>query len=126
MRWRTEHGTAGHDVRRGVLQGREGRRHPPHYERHPLSTGPYRFERHVIGTGLTLVRDPRCKGDRVRTALPDRIEVTERVAAADVDARLLAGTADADPTGASVPATTTIAVRADRPADIAAAGAPRA
>ncbi len=77
-----------------------------HYERHPLSTGPYRFERHVVGTGFTLVRNPHWKADPVRTALPDRIEVTERVAAADVDARLLAGTADADPTGAGVqPAT---------------------
>jgi peptide/nickel transport system substrate-binding protein len=72
------------------------------YERHPLSTGPYRFERHVVGQGFTLVRNPRWGQDPNRAALPDRIEVTEKVAAADVDARLLAGTADADLTGAGV------------------------
>jgi peptide/nickel transport system substrate-binding protein len=72
------------------------------YERHPLSTGPYRFQRHVVGKGFTLVRNPRWTHDPVRAALPDRIEVTEKVAAADVDARLLAGTADADPAGAGV------------------------
>lgn len=76
------------------------------YERHPLSTGPYRFDRHDVGSGFILVRNPRWKDDGIRTALPDRIEVTERVAAADVDARLLAGTADLDPTGVGVrPAT---------------------
>lgn len=72
------------------------------YEEHPVSTGPYRFERHVVGKDFTLVRNPRWKQDPNRAALPDRIEVTERVAAADVDARLLAGTADADLTGAGV------------------------
>lgn len=78
------------------------------YERHPVSTGPYRFARHDVGTGFTLVRNPRWKDDPNRAALPDRIEVTEKVAAADVDARLLAGTADADLTGAGVlPATRT-------------------
>jgi peptide/nickel transport system substrate-binding protein len=73
-----------------------------HYERHPLATGPYRFERHVVGSGFTLVRNPKWKRDPNRAALPDRIEVTEKVPAADVDARLLAGTADADLTGAGV------------------------
>jgi peptide/nickel transport system substrate-binding protein len=72
------------------------------YERHPLSTGPYRFARHTVGSGFTLVRNPHWKDDPNRAALPDRIEVTEKVPAADVDARLLAGTADADPTGAGV------------------------
>jgi peptide/nickel transport system substrate-binding protein len=72
------------------------------YERHPLSTGPYRFARNDIGAGFTLVRNPHWSDDPNRAALPDRIEVTERVAAADVDARLLAGTADADLTGAGV------------------------
>ncbi len=72
------------------------------YERHPLSTGPYRFERHSIGRSFTLVRNPRWRDDPVRRALPDRIEVTERVPAADVDTRLLAGTADADLAGAGV------------------------
>jgi peptide/nickel transport system substrate-binding protein len=73
-----------------------------HYERHPVSTGPYRFARHDVGTGFTLVRNPRWKQDPNRAALPDRIEVTERVAAADVDVRLLAGDADADLAGAGV------------------------
>jgi peptide/nickel transport system substrate-binding protein len=72
------------------------------YERHPASTGPYRFARNVIGSGFTLVRNPHWSQDPNRRALPDRIEVTERVAAADIDARLLAGTADADLTGAGV------------------------
>ena len=72
------------------------------YERHPVSTGPYRFARHDVGTGFTLVRNPEWRQDPNRAALPDRIEVTERVAAADVDARLLAGIADADLAGAGV------------------------
>ncbi|MCO5974887.1 ABC transporter substrate-binding protein [Actinoallomurus soli] len=76
------------------------------YEQHPLSTGPYRFERHDIGTGFTLVRNPHWHDDPNRTALPDRIEVTERVAAADLDARLGSGRLDADLAGAGVqPAT---------------------
>ncbi|MCO6007784.1 ABC transporter substrate-binding protein [Actinoallomurus purpureus] len=76
------------------------------YEKHPLSTGPYRFARHDVGTGFTLVRNPRWRDDPNRAALPDRIEVTERVAAADIDARLRAGTLDADLAGAGVqPAT---------------------
>ncbi|GAA4633641.1 ABC transporter substrate-binding protein [Actinoallomurus vinaceus] len=72
------------------------------YERHPLSTGPYRFARHDVGTGFTLVRNPHWRDDPNRAALPDRIEVTERVAAADLDARLLAGDLDADLAGAGV------------------------
>ena len=72
------------------------------YERHPVSTGPYRFQRHVVGEGFTLVRNREWSHDPNRTALPDRIEVTEKVPAADVDARLLAGTADADLAGAGV------------------------
>lgn len=72
------------------------------YERHPLSTGPYRFLRHDAGRDFTLVRNPHWHDDPNRAALPDRIEVTERVAAADVDSRLLAGTADADLAGAGV------------------------
>ncbi|MFL6052961.1 MAG: ABC transporter substrate-binding protein [Actinoallomurus sp.] len=78
------------------------------YEKHPLSTGPYRFARHDVGTGFTLVRNPRWHDDPNRAALPDRIEVTERVAAADLDARLRAGSLDADLAGAGVqPATRT-------------------
>jgi peptide/nickel transport system substrate-binding protein len=73
-----------------------------HYEKHPVSTGPYRFARHDVGKGFTLVRNPEWKQDPNRAALPDRIEVTERIAAADVDTRLLAGSADADLAGAGV------------------------
>ncbi|GAA0369539.1 ABC transporter substrate-binding protein [Actinoallomurus spadix] len=93
------------------------------YEKHPLSTGPYRFARHDVGTGLTLVRNPRWHDDPNRTALPDRIEVTERVAAADLDARLGTGSLDADLAGAGVLPTTrttilgapTAKARADNP-----------
>lgn len=73
-----------------------------HYEEHPVSTGPYRFARHDVGTGFTLVRNPQWREDPNRAALPDRVEVTERVATADLDARLLAGGADADLSGAGV------------------------
>src|SRR3954454_4751767 len=73
-----------------------------HYEKHPVSTGPYRFARHDVGAGFTLVRNAQWRHDPNRAALPDRIEVTERIAAADVDARLLAGDADADLGGAGV------------------------
>ncbi|WP_433188931.1 ABC transporter substrate-binding protein [Actinoallomurus sp. CA-150999] len=72
------------------------------YEKHPLSTGPYRFARHDVGTGFTLVRNPHWRDDPNRAALPDRIEVTERVAAADLDSRLRAGSLDADLAGAGV------------------------
>lgn len=82
------------------------------YERHPLSTGPYRFARNDLGSGFTLVRNPHWSQDPNRAALPDRIEVTERVAAADVDARLLAGTAGADLTGAGVLPKTRVSVLA--------------
>ena len=93
------------------------------YEKHPLSTGPYRFARHTVGTGFTLVRNPEWRKDPNRAALPDRVEVTERVPAADVDARLLDGSADADLTGAGVLprtrarilASATLKARADDP-----------
>ncbi|MEV5749288.1 ABC transporter substrate-binding protein [Actinoallomurus sp. NPDC052308] len=78
------------------------------YEKHPMSTGPYQFARHDVGKGFTLVRNPHWHDDPNRAALPDRIEVTEKVAAADLDARLGSGALDADLAGAGVqPATRT-------------------
>lgn len=71
------------------------------YERHPLSTGPYMFASHQVGTGLTLVPNPH--GQPAGTG---RIVVTERVAPADLDSRLLAGTLDADLAGTGLAAGT--------------------
>ncbi|MEV4944967.1 ABC transporter substrate-binding protein [Streptomyces sp. NPDC053755] len=66
------------------------------YGEKPVSSGPYRFDSYVPGKSLTLVRndhwDPAT--DPLRKALPDKVELTISGNAEEVDARLIAGTAD--------------------------------
>ncbi|HSV68292.1 MAG TPA: ABC transporter substrate-binding protein [Mycobacteriales bacterium] len=77
------------------------------YGSRPVSSGPYRFAAPFQpGTGgtLVLVRNPAWdrRTDPIRAALPDRVELDTGLAAADRDARLLAGSADLDVTGAGL------------------------
>ncbi len=74
------------------------------YLTHPMSTGPYKFESYEPGKQLSLVKntswDPATDSNRQQVA--DRIEVTFKVDANDMDSRLLAGTADIDIAGTGV------------------------
>ncbi len=74
------------------------------YQEKPLSTGPYKFESHSIGKSLALVRNPNWDKatDPMRKPTVDRIELQMKVDAADIDQRLLAGTADIDLGGTGV------------------------
>jgi peptide/nickel transport system substrate-binding protein len=96
------------------------------YGARPVSSGPYRFAGSYPGSGtVVLVRNPAWsrQTDRTRTALPDRVELATGLSPAERDARLLAGTADADVTGAGlqpgsirrVLADPALAARADNP-----------
>src|SRR5436190_1118462 len=74
------------------------------YKEHPVSSGPYKFETNNLGKNFTLVRndqwDPAT--DPNRKALPDRIEVSLKVNADDIDNRLLSGDLDVDVAGTGV------------------------
>jgi peptide/nickel transport system substrate-binding protein len=104
------------------------------YGAHPVSSGPYRFAAPVTaaslaasGGTLTLVRNPAWSRatDAVRTALPDRVELTLGLPPAERDARLVDGRADLDVTGAGMQpeaaanalSDTTLAARVDNPAN---------
>ena len=78
------------------------------YEEHPVSSGPYMFENHSVGKSFVLVRNPNWDPatDPNRKQLVDRIEAQLKVDAADIDQRLLAGTADVDLAGTGVQAQT--------------------
>ncbi|GIF25211.1 peptide/nickel transport system substrate-binding protein [Actinoplanes tereljensis] len=64
----------------------------------PASSGPYKFESIQPGKGATLVRNTNwdASTDPNRKALPDKITLTITTNAEDMDARLIAGTADMD------------------------------
>jgi peptide/nickel transport system substrate-binding protein len=64
----------------------------------PASSGPYKFESVQPGKGATLVRNTNwdASTDPNRKALPDKIVLTITTNANDMDARLIAGTADLD------------------------------
>jgi peptide/nickel transport system substrate-binding protein len=66
------------------------------YNFHPVSSGPYKFEKYVPGKSLTLVRNPQWDPatDQVNKALPDRIEETMGLDLVDIDNRILANTGD--------------------------------
>ncbi|MGI5243873.1 ABC transporter substrate-binding protein [Dactylosporangium sp. CA-139066] len=68
------------------------------YGDRPVSSGPYKFQSYDAGRKAVLVRNDKWDPatDTVRKALPDQIELTIGVAAADIDNQLLAGTADID------------------------------
>ncbi|MDH6579845.1 ABC transporter substrate-binding protein [Kitasatospora sp. MAP5-34] len=68
------------------------------YGDHPVSSGPYKFQTIQPGKSYTLVRNPNWdpSTDPFRKALPDQVDLTVTTNADDMDARLLAGTADLD------------------------------
>jgi peptide/nickel transport system substrate-binding protein len=68
------------------------------YALKPASSGPYMFESINPDTGATLVKNPNWdpSTDTVRKQLPDKIVLTITTNADDMDARLIAGTADLD------------------------------
>jgi peptide/nickel transport system substrate-binding protein len=78
------------------------------YAQHVLSTGPYKIDSYEIGKSLKLSRNPNWNAadDPNRRQLVDRIEVTLKVDAQDVDNRLTAGDADLDLQGTGVQAAT--------------------
>jgi peptide/nickel transport system substrate-binding protein len=68
------------------------------YANNPASSGPYKFESINPDTGATLVKNPNWDPatDPNRKQLPDKIVLTITTNADDMDARLIAGTADLD------------------------------
>ncbi|MEU4562532.1 ABC transporter substrate-binding protein [Actinoplanes sp. NPDC023936] len=70
------------------------------YNAAPASSGPYMFKEGSIqpGKGAAWVRNPNWDPatDTIRKALPDAINLTITTNAEDMDARLIAGTADLD------------------------------
>jgi peptide/nickel transport system substrate-binding protein len=76
------------------------------YKEHVFSSGPYKFESNELGKRFTLVRnenyDPATDPDSGRLALPDKIEVSVKVNADDVDNRLISGDLDVDILGTGV------------------------
>uniref|UniRef100_UPI0035AC09CB ABC transporter substrate-binding protein n=1 Tax=Streptomyces coelicoflavus TaxID=285562 RepID=UPI0035AC09CB len=71
------------------------------YELRPFSSGPYKFESYDPHRELVLVRNEHWneESDRIRSALPDRIEVTFVSDANDLDKGLLSGKFDLDLNG---------------------------
>ncbi len=78
------------------------------YKEKVLSSGPYKFESNELGKKFTLVRnenyDPASDPDSGRKALPDKIEVSLKVNADDIDNRLMSGDLDLDVGGTGVQA----------------------
>lgn len=66
------------------------------YKNKPVSTGPYKIETYTATKSVSLVRNPSWHPDGIRTALPDRIQVTIGPDANAVDQALLGGQADLD------------------------------
>ena len=69
------------------------------YRNRPISTGPYKVESYTSSKSVSLVRNPSWQSDGIRTALPDRIQVSFGTDSANVDAQLLAGQADLNASG---------------------------
>lgn len=79
------------------------------YGGHPVSSGPYLIGTVDPETGIVLRRNPQWdpRTDHVRTALPDEVVLRSGLSGVARDQALLAGSADADLSGAGVqPATT--------------------
>ena len=74
------------------------------YQFHVVSSGPYKVEKYQPGKLLTLVRNTawKAESDPNRKALPDKIVLTEGLDPDDMDARLLAGSADLEIEGTGV------------------------
>ncbi|HEY9472816.1 MAG TPA: ABC transporter substrate-binding protein [Mycobacteriales bacterium] len=73
------------------------------YGAHPVSSGPYRIEK-ATPSLVTFGRNRAwsLQTDSVRSALPDRVEVTVGTAPDERDRQILDGTADADLTGSGL------------------------
>jgi peptide/nickel transport system substrate-binding protein len=78
------------------------------YQQHVISSGPYKFDQNKLGGDFNLVRnenwDPAT--DPNRKALPDGFEVSQKVDASDIDARLLDGSLDLHVEGTGVTSAT--------------------
>jgi peptide/nickel transport system substrate-binding protein len=76
------------------------------YQEHPMSSGSYKFESYQVGQKFALVKnenwDPET--DPLRKQLVDRIEVTLKVDANDIDNRLLSDAVEVDLGGTGVQA----------------------
>ncbi|HEX6500194.1 MAG TPA: ABC transporter substrate-binding protein [Micromonosporaceae bacterium] len=68
------------------------------YADHPISSGPYKFEKIDPGKEVVLVRNPNWDPatDKVRKALPDKIDLRLGVDANEIDNELMDGTLDID------------------------------
>jgi peptide/nickel transport system substrate-binding protein len=74
------------------------------YLLHPVSSGPYMFEKYDVGKSLTLVKNTNWSADSdpIRKQLVDRIEVAIKVSADDRDNRLINNQVDIDAAGTGV------------------------
>lgn len=61
------------------------------YGKAPVCSGPYRLGRHDPGRRLLLVRNPYWTDDPLRSALPDRVDVTIGIGRDEVDAGVIDG-----------------------------------
>jgi peptide/nickel transport system substrate-binding protein len=74
------------------------------YEKHIVSSGPYKVDNYTRGKSMSLSRNPNWdpSTDSIRKALPDRITVQLKQNADDIDNRLLNGQLDIDSGGVGV------------------------
>jgi len=74
------------------------------YQFHPVSSGPYKIQSYQPNKSLKLVRNDKWSqaSDPNRKALPESIVVTEGLENADMDSRLLSGSADLEIEGTGV------------------------
>lgn len=99
-------------VPKAADQGKNG---GANYQFHVVSSGPYKIETYQPGKLLTLVRNTAWKAssDPNRKALPDKIVLTEGLDPADMDQRLLAGSADLEIEGTGVQPTAVASILRD-------------
>lgn len=74
------------------------------YEKHILSSGPYKIDNYTRDKSMTLSRNPHWdpSTDPIRKALPDRITLQLKQNGNDIDNRLLSGALDIDTGGVGV------------------------
>ena len=86
-----------------------------HYQLHPLSTGPYKFQSYQLNKQLTLVPNPEWSPatDPNAKQLASKIIVNLNVNQADIDSRLLAGDIDVDAAGSGVQAAAQVRILAN-------------
>jgi len=93
----------------------QGKNGGANYQFHVVSSGPYKVETYQPGKLLTLVRNTAWKqsSDPNRKALPDKIVLTEGLDPADMDQRMLAGSADLEVEGTGVQPTAVATILRD-------------